>query len=79
MNEETRIRVLKEELLGYKEQRILVYQKYGIKCSELKEIQVQGTPPKRDKMLDMCMELELLDKTIRKFEKYLDTYNKNKP
>jgi hypothetical protein len=27
----------------------------------------------------MCMELELLDKTIRKFEKYLDTYNKNKP
>ena len=78
MNEETRIRVLKEELLGYKEQRILVYQKYGIKCSELKEIQVQGTPPKRDKMLDMCMELELLDKTIRKFEDYLNTYNKNK-
>ena len=79
MNEETRIRVLKEELLGYKEQRILVYQKYGIKCSELKEIQVQGTPPKRDKMIQMCEEIETLDKVIKKYEDYINTYNKNKP
>ena len=79
MNEETRIRVFKEELLGYKEQRRLIYQKYGLKCSQLKEVQVQGTPPKTDKMIQLCEEIETLDKVIKKYEDYINTYNKNKP
>jgi predicted HicB family RNase H-like nuclease len=66
----------KREIVKLNEQEVLARNKCDIKAQDLKEIMVDGNPPKVDKLLEMCIETELIEMRranfMKKIAKMLD-------